>query len=285
MTGTRDYYQAPNKFIKSNSGETFAYREMGVKQGIPVVLFTHLSATLDNWDPEMMNELAKKNWLVAFDNLGVGLSSGQTPTSIEKMAADGLQFIDSLGFKEVDILGLSMGGMVAQELIMKRPQLVRKLMLVGTGPRGGHGIADVSSLTNKTLLKSLLTFKDIKTYLFFTATENGQAKGKAFLTRLKARKDVKDKNIALGSYRRQLKALDKWGAAPAGDLSKYTQPTLVVNGDQDIMVPTINSYDLAERLPNADIHIYEDAGHGSLFQFPMEFAKLATNFLSNSSDE
>lgn len=273
-----DYLTTPNLFIKGKDN-TFAYRELGRKKGIPLILLTHLSATLDNWDPQLMNTLAKNRWIIAFDNIGVGLSSGKVPTSIEKMADDALEFIHSLNLDQVDLLGLSMGGMVAQEMIFKESKLVRKLVLVGTGPRGGEGISNVTRVTIKDLIRSIFTQEDIKKYLFFTSTANGKKSSAEFLHRLNSRRDPKDKSIHFSSFRNQLKAINKWGKEPAADLSKFTQPTLVANGDNDRMVPTINSYDLAKLIPNAEIKIYPDSGHGSLFQFPNDFSLLVEDFL------
>lgn len=273
-----NYLTTPNLFIKGKDN-TFAYRELGRKKGIPLILLTHLSATLDNWDPQLMNTLAKKRWIIAFDNVGVGLSSGKVPTSIEKMADDALEFIHSLDLDQVDLLGLSMGGMVAQEMIFKESKLVRKLVLVGTGPRGGKGISDVTKVTIKDFIRSIFTRQDIKNYLFFTSTANGKKRAAEYLHRLKARTDPKDQSIHFSSFQNQLKAINQWGKDPAADLSKVTQSTLVANGDNDRMVPTINSYDLAKLIPNAEIKIYPDSGHGSLFQFPNNFAHLVQNFL------
>ena len=278
MTIQTDYLTAPNLFLKGKKNK-FAYREMGEKEGIPLVLLTHLSATLDNWDPLLINTLAENHWVIVFDNVGVGLSDGKVPKTIKEMADGALEFIRGLNVEQVDLLGLSMGGMIAQELVAKEPLLVRKLILVGTGPRGGEGISEVTKITNKDFLRSILTRKDIKTYLFFTETENGRIKAAEFLERINTRSQVKDKNIRFSSYQNQLTAINRWGKEESADLSSINQQTLIVNGDHDRMVPTVNSYDLAKRIPKSTLKIYPDAGHGSLFQFPIDFSQIVSEFI------
>ncbi|MFS0934642.1 alpha/beta fold hydrolase [Enterococcus casseliflavus] len=169
--------------------------------------------------------------------------------------------------------------MIAQELVAKEPLLVRKLILVGTGPQGGEGISEVTKVTNKDFLRSILTRKDIKTYLFFTETENGRIKATEFLERINTRSLTKDKNIRFSSYQNQLTAINRWGKEKSADLSTISQQTLIVNGDHDRMVPTVNSYDLAKRIPKSTLKIYPDAGHGSLFQFPIDFSKILSEFI------
>lgn len=278
MTIQTDYLTAPNLFLKGKKNK-FAYREMGEKEGIPLVLLTHLSATLDNWDPLLINTLAENHWVIVFDNVGVGLSDGKVPETIKEMADGAIEFIHGLNIEQVDLLGLSMGGMIAQELVAKEPLLVRKLILVGTGPRGGEGISEVAKVTNKDFLRSILTRKDIKTYLFFTETENGRIKAAEFLERINTRSQVKDKNIRFSSYQNQLTAINRWGKEKSADLSTINQQTLIVNGDHDRMVPTVNSYDLAKRIPKSTLKIYPDAGHGSLFQFPIDFSQIVSEFI------
>ncbi|MCV3741346.1 alpha/beta hydrolase [Lentilactobacillus hilgardii] len=275
------YTKAPNQTIQASNGETFAYRELGEKKGVPVVFFVHLAGTLDNWDPRVVDGVAQNHWVIAFDNQGVGLSGGQVPNSIEQMARDSLTFIHALGLKEIDVLSFSMGGMIAQELVAIEPSLVRKLILAGTGPRGGEGIENVTKLSDLDSIRALLTLKDVKTYLFFTRTDNGKEKAKAFLLRLKERQENRDKGISLKAYRTQLKAITAWGLAFPADLSQIKQPTLVVNGDEDRMVPTVNSYDLNSRIPNSQLIVYPDAGHGGIFQNHDAFVKSAVAFLDD----
>ena len=280
MRESETYIHAPNKSIRTANGITYVYRELGEKIGIPIVFFTHLSANLDNWDPRIIDGIAKQHWVITFDNTGVGLSSGQVPGTIKEMAEDAIDFIKALGFKQIDILSFSMGGMIAQELLELEPTLIRKVILTGTGPRGGKGIENVTKISNQDLVRAIFTLKDVKTYLFFTRTSNGKKKAKEFLARIKERKQNRDKMISLKGYYTQLKAINRWGKSTPADLSKIKQPILVVNGEADRMVPTENSYDLVQRLLNSKLVIYKHAGHGAIFQYHQEFAKEVLAFLN-----
>ena len=280
MRESETYIHAPNKSIRTANGITYVYRELGEKIGIPIVFFTHLSANLDNWDPRIIDGIAKQHWVITFDNTGVGLSSGQVPGTIKEMAEDAIDFIKALGFKQIDILSFSMGGMIAQELLELEPTLIRKVILTGTGPRGGKGIENVTKISNQDLVRAIFTLKDVKTYLFFTRTSNGKKKAKEFLARIKERKKNRDKMISLKGYLTQLKAINRWGKSTPADLSKIKQPILVVNGEADRMVPTENSYDLVQRLLNSKLVIYKHAGHGAIFQYHQEFAKEVLAFLN-----
>lgn len=280
MRESETYIHAPNKSIRTANGINYVYRELGEKIGIPIVFFTHLSANLDNWDPRIIDGIAKQHWVITFDNTGVGLSSGQVPGTIKEMAGDAIAFIKALGFKQIDILSFSMGGMIAQELLELEPTLIRKVILTGTGPRGGKGIENVTKISNQDLVRAIFTLKDVKTYLFFTRTSNGKKKAKEFLARIKERKQNRDKMISLKGYLTQLKAINRWGKSTPADLSKIKQPILVVNGEADRMVPTENSYDLVQRLPNSKLVIYKDAGHGAIFQYHEEFTKEVLAFLN-----
>jgi pimeloyl-ACP methyl ester carboxylesterase len=240
---------------------------------------THLAAVLDNWDPRVVDGLAAKHRVIAFDNRGVGASTGTTPKTIQAMAKDAVTFIKALGLTRVDLLGFSMGGMIAQVIVQDEPQLVRKLILAGTGPAGGEGIKNVTRLSHLDTVRALLTFQDPKQFLFFTRTANGRRAGKEFLARLKERTENRDKAITLKSYFAQLDAIHAWGLERPHDLSAIRQPVLVANGETDRMVPTPNSLDLARRLPDSDLVIYPDAGHGGIFQFHRQFVAKALDFL------
>ncbi|KLN56019.1 alpha/beta fold hydrolase [Variovorax paradoxus] len=270
---------APTKFI-SAGGVDFAYRELGTRHGgTPVVFLVHLAAVLDNWDPRIMDGIAAKHHVIAFDNRGVGASSGSPSDSVEQMADDAIAFIQAMGFAQVDLFGFSMGGMIAQEIVLKEPQLVRKMILAGTGPAGGEGISTVARVSHWDLLRGLLTGQDPKQFLFFTRTPGGIEAGKAFLARLKERSENRDKEITIAAYLAQLRALKAWGRKRPADLSAVRQPVLIINGDDDRMVPTSNSHELAWRLPNSTLFIYPDAGHGSVFQFHADFVPRAIEFL------
>jgi pimeloyl-ACP methyl ester carboxylesterase len=258
---------------------TFAYRELGPRSGVPVVFLTHLAAVLDNWDPRVVDGIAASHRVITFDNRGVGASTGSTPKTIEEMAKDAVTFIRALGLEQVDILSFSMGGMIAQVIARTEPQLIRRLILAGTGPAGGEGIKNVTRISHFDTVRALLTLQDPKQFLFFTRTANGRRAGKEFLARLKERTQDRDKAISLISYFSQLKAIHRWGLARPQDLSVIQQPVLIANGDDDRMVPTQNSADMARRLPNAELVIYPDAGHGGIFQFHEQFVPTALEFL------
>ncbi len=270
----------PTQIINAG-GVNFAYREYGQQNGgTPIIFLNHLAAVLDNWDPRIIDGIAAKHHVVVFDNRGVGASTGEPAKSIEQMADDAITFIQAKGFKKVDLFGFSMGGMISQEIVLKQPQLIRKMILSGTGPAGGTGISTVGRVSNWDLVRGMATRQDPKVYLFFTRTENGKAAAKAFVQRINERTENRDKEIMLSAYRAQLKALKKWGSKKPADLSVIQQPVLVANGDHDRMVPTVNTYDLAKRLPNSSLIIYPDAGHGGIFQFHQDFVKQSLTFLA-----
>ena len=278
---SRTWKAVPTQSI--SAGEvTFSYRELGQQNGgTPVVLLAHLAAVLDNWDPRVVDGLAAKHHVIAFDNRGVGSSTGKPANTVEQMADDAVSFIKAKGFQQVDLFGFSMGGMIAQEIVLKEPAMVRRMILAGTGPAGGEGISTVAGVSNYDLIRASLTSQDPKQYLFFTRTPSGIDAGKAFLKRLQERTDNRDSEIAVWAYVSQLQALSAWGQKKPADLSQVKQPVLVANGDDDRMVPTRNSYDLAKRLPNAQLVIYPDAGHGGIFQYHADFVPRALAFLAN----
>jgi pimeloyl-ACP methyl ester carboxylesterase len=274
------YATVPTKFVDAN-GIKFAYRSYGKEGDIPVIYFNHLTANLDNCDPRIMDAVAANRHIISFDYRGVGATTGKQGTSIPDMALDAIAFIHALGYKQVDILAFSMGGFITQELLLVEPTLVRKAILAGTGPRGGQGVSAVLGLTYKDIAKGLLTFRDPKFYLFFTQNKIGRVAAKDFLSRLKERKINRDKKVKLSVLKAQLNAIKKWGHDTSVDLSVFKQPILVVNGDNDRMVPTPNSYDLAKRFPNAEpVVIYPNSGHGGIFQYHEEFLKKAIEFLT-----
>lgn len=274
------YTDVPTKTIVTPENKKFAYREIGAPADVPVIGLIHLSGNLDNWDPTVIDGLAKEHRLILPDYQGVGGSGGHAAATIQGMAQEIREFIHAMGFKQVDLFGFSMGGFVAQEVINQEPSLIRRALLTGTGPRGGKGISNVTKISDQSLVKALVTFTDIKTYLFFTRTANGKQKAAEFLKRIKARKTNRDRSIGWGAYRTQLKAINKWGAETPINFSKLEIPVLVANGDSDAMVPTRpNSYDLAKAFPNSSLVIYPDAGHAGVFQFYDEFVKEANKFL------
>lgn len=265
----------------SAAGVEFAYRELGKQNGgAPVIFLGHLASVLDNWDPRVVDGISAKHHVIVFDYRGVGATTGSPSNSIEQMADDARAFIEALGYKQVDLFGFSMGGMISQEIVLKNPKLVRKMIIAGTGPAGGVGISDVSGIANADWFKSIFTGKDPKQYLFFTSTPNGVAAGEAYMARLKERSEERDKEITLSAYFAQLHALRVWGGKQPADLSAIRIPVLVANGENDRMVPISNTYDLAKRLPNSTLVVYPDAGHGGVFQCNADFVRRALDFLA-----
>ena len=273
------YRDAPTKTV-SAGGIEFAYRELGPKTGVPVIFVVHLAGVLDNWDPRVVDGIAAKHRVITFDNRGVGASTGTTPDTIEAMAEDAVAFIRALGFDQVDLHGFSMGGMIAQVIARDEPELVRKLILTGTGPAGGKGMKEVVWVAQLDTLRGLATRQDPKQFLFFTRTANGKRAGKEFLARLEERTAGRDKAISVRSYFAQLKACRSWGKEQPHDLSRIGQPVLLANGDHDRMLPTPNTLDMAKRLPNNELVIYPDAGHGGIFQYHEQFVDKALEFLA-----
>jgi pimeloyl-ACP methyl ester carboxylesterase len=273
------YAKAPARTV-SAGGVTFAYRELGPKGGIPVVFFVHLAATLDNWDPRIVDPIAKDHHVITFDQRGVGASTGKVPDSIEAMADDAYTFIRALGFDKIDIFSFSLGGMIAQALVVEHPELVRKLVLTGTGPAGGKDIDKVAGTTYYDILRAALTRSDAKEFLFFNRNATGKPAAKAFIKRLRERTVDRDAPINVKAFQTQLNAIKKWGRSAPADLSKITQPTLIANGDNDRMVPSVLSEDLHRRITGSELIIYPDSGHGGIFQFHDKFAPVAVEFLA-----
>lgn len=274
------YATVPTKFVEAK-GIKFAYRSYGKEGDIPVIYFNHLTANLDNCDPGIMDTIAEHRKIISFDYRGVGATTGEQGTSIADMAKDAIAFIHALGYKQVDIVAFSMGGFITQELLLVEPALVRKMILAGTGPRGGEGVSAVVGLTYKDIFKGLFTFRDPKFYLFFTQNKVGKDAARDFLKRLKERTENRDKKVKLSVLKKQLKAIETWGHDAPADLSVFKHPVLVANGDNDRMVPTPLSYDLAKRFPNAEpVIIYPNSGHGGIFQYHEEFLKKAIPFLT-----
>jgi pimeloyl-ACP methyl ester carboxylesterase len=273
------YKDAPTLSINV-SGTNFTYRDLGPRGGIPVILFNHLAAQLDNFDPRIVDGIATSHRVIAFNNRGIGASGGVTPTTISAMAHDAIAFVRDMGFEEVDLFGFSLGGMVAQEFVLAEPKLVRKLILAGTEPARGVGMDKITPVTIVDMIKGALTLSDPKTFLFFTRTASGREAARLFLERLKERKTNRDTPISLRAFGAQLKAIKAYGTQNKKNLSVIHIPTLVANGDQDRMVPSINTYDLARRIPASQLIIYDDAGHGGIFQNHADFVPKALSFLA-----
>lgn len=274
-----NFKNVKTKSIKVEGTEYF-YRQLGENNsGIPIIFLNHLSATMDNCDPRIMDGLATSHQIICFDNLGIGATKGTPPITILEMAKDTITFIKALGYAKVDLFGFSLGGFVAQEILLQEPQLVHKAILAGTGPAGGIGIKNMKAVVFKDVFKGIATFRSELFYLFFIQNENGKQAARQFLNRLQERNENRDKKLKLSSLGKQLQAIRSWGLQATQDLSVIKHPVLVVNGDNDKMVPSSNTKDLKNRIPNSEIIIYKDAGHGSIFQYHEEFVKSALKFL------
>jgi pimeloyl-ACP methyl ester carboxylesterase len=274
---------APTQFVEAN-GIRFAYRRFGQESGIPLVFLQHFRGGMDHWDPAVTDGFARDRPVVLFDNAGVAGSSGETPKTIEAMADHAAAFLDALGLSQVDVLGFSIGGYVAQALALHYAALVRRLILVGTGPRGGDASDDPKYLeyarstdpaTGESGLEAFL-------YLFFRPTDTSQTSGKAFWERRHRRTRDVDPPSTPQTMAAQIAAAIEWREIRRerfSELKDISQPTLVVNGHHDVMIPTINSYNLSQHIPRAQLIIYPDAGHGALFQFPELFVAHGRTFL------
>ncbi|MFC9904487.1 alpha/beta fold hydrolase [Rhodococcus sp. NPDC127593] len=275
----RNANNAPTLYVDID-GTRFAYREFGPSTGVPLVFLHHFTAVLDDWDPRVIDGIASERRVIIFDNRGVGGSGGRTPTTVAAMADDAIAFIRARGLEQVDLMGFSLGGFVSQAIATKEPQLIRKLVLAGTGPAGGAGVGAITPKLLGDTLHGLLTFKDPKRYLFFTRTPNGKAAAAAYMHRLEERTDDRVGRTSVRGIAAQIVAIRRWGCQDAMDLASIKQPVLVANGEDDRMLPTRSSFDLAHLLPNASLRIYPDAGHGGVFQCRELFVPQLLEFLS-----
>src|SRR5712692_7714381 len=272
---------APTQFVNA-AGVRSAYRRFGKSGGVPLVFNMHFTGTMDHWDPALTDGFAHDREVILFDNAGVSSSSGEVPTSIEEMGLHAAGFIDALGIKRLDALGFSMGGLVAQQFTIDRPDLVRKLILVGTGPRSGEGMASLTPEAQEIFGAEYDPPDELWLRVFFSPSKQSQAAGRKYLERQRARKENRDPVANDKVAPAQISALQKWGT-PAKDpyayLKKITQPTLVVNGSNDVIVYTVNSFILQQNLPNAQLILYPDGNHGAQYQYPELFVEHVTQFL------
>jgi pimeloyl-ACP methyl ester carboxylesterase len=276
---------AQTRFLQVEN-ETYAYRRFGSGAAHPLVFLQHFMGTLDNWDPAVTDTLASGREVIQFDSAGIGRSTGKVPDTVQDMAAHALAFLDALDIDRVDLLGFSLGGMVAQEIALTRPSLVRKMLLVGTAPEGGEEIMRIENPELKQIFDSNLPASQRLMKLFFAPTASSQATGEAFTARLGQRSQDREPVSGPEVATAQTAAFRAWEALSDerfAKLRKISQPCLVVNGVFDILIPVRNSYFLSEHLPNAVLLTYPDSGHGSLFQFHESFTRQAAAFLTADS--
>lgn len=277
---------APTRFLDVGN-ERYAYRHFGNPSAQALLCLQHFTGTLDNWDPAVTDALASAREVILFDNAGIGRSTGKVPQTVAGMATHTFAFLDGLGLDRCDVLGFSLGGMVAQQMVLERPSIFRRMILVGTAPRGGEDIMHLE----KPRLAQYLNDPTLQGYavlqkIFFTLTVASQAAGEAFIGRLLLRTEDRDRVSGPEVASAQMAAFREWEQFTGerfADLQRIGQPTLVVNGVHDEMIPVRNSYWLVEHLPNAVLLTYPDTGHGSLFQWHDSFVNQASQFLASDS--
>jgi len=285
-TATASNTTAPTQFLQVK-GHSFAYRRFGHGSGLPLLFLQHFTGTLDNWDPAVTDPFASAREVILFDNAGVGRSSGEVPATVAAMARHPMAFLEGLGIETCDVVGYSLGGMVALQMVQDRPSVFRRMILVGTAPRGGE---DIMHLEKPNLAKRIQDPTnrgyDVLKKIFFTSSAASQGAGEAFIRRLSQREDDLEPPAGPNVAGAQIAAFREWEEFKGqrfAELRAIRHPTLVVNGVHDEMIPVSNSYRLSENLANAVLLTYPDAGHGSVFQYPESFTRQATAFLSADS--
>src|SRR5580704_1573369 len=273
---------APTQFVEA-SGIRFAYRRFGKTGGVPLVLSQHYIGTMDYWDPTVTDGLARDREVILFNNAGVSNSSGEVPTTFEQMAADAIVFIKALGLKQVDLFGFSIGGMIVQEITLQAPDLVRRLIADGTGPRGGQGMESLTQAAGKLFGATYDPPEHVWLAVKFSPSAAGQAAGREFLKRTHLRQVGRDPEVNDKVSPAHVVVLEKWGVQREGSydyLKTIKQPTLVVNGSNDVIMPTVNSFIMQQNIPNAQLIIYPDSNHGAHHQYPELFVEHVALFLN-----
>jgi pimeloyl-ACP methyl ester carboxylesterase len=273
---------APTQFVEAN-GIRFAYRRFGKLGGVPLVFNQHYTGTMDHWDPAVTDGFTKDREVILFNNAGVSSTSGDVPATFQEMGTNAVAFIKALGVEKVDVLGFSIGGFVAQEIAVQAPDLVRRLVLLGTGPRNGQGMGGGTPEGNRIFGSTYDPPDHLWLSVFFTPSPASQAAGREFLKRLRLRSKDRDPEVndKVASAQRAANAKRAGPREhPYDYLKTIRQPTLVVNGSSDVIIYTVNSFILQQNLPNAELIIYPDSAHGSHHQYPELFVRDVSMFLS-----
>ena len=283
-TGPLSYthHTALTQFVEA-AGIRFAYRRFGKKAGGPIVMNMHFTGTMDHWDPAVTDSLAAEREVILFNNAGISSTSGETPDSIYEMARYEEAFVDALGLSQIDLLGFSIGGLIAQQVVVDRPELIRKLVLVGTGPKGGEGMQSLTPEATEIFGSTYANPEELWLKVHFSPGEKSQAAGKKFLERKLLRTEDRDPQVKETVAGAQVAALTSYNVITEdrySDLKKIKQPTLIINGSHDIIIYTVNSFILQQNLPDATLILYPDSNHGSLFQYPDIFTAAVNSFLN-----
>jgi pimeloyl-ACP methyl ester carboxylesterase len=282
MMTSYTYQTAPTQLVETK-GIHFAYRRFGKPNGVPLVFNQHYTGTMDHWDPAVTDGFAADREVILFNNAGISSSSGEVPTEFEEVGANAIAFIKALGLTQVDVLGFSIGGFVAQEITLQAPDLVRRLILVGTGPRGGEGMQGGTPEGNRIFGASYDDPDHLWLSVFFTPSPTSQAAGKKFLKRFRLRSNERDPEVNDKVAPAQRAAIAKWSERREGSykyLKTIPHPALVVNGSNDPIIYTVNSFILQQNLPNAELIIFPDSAHGGHHQYPRMFVRDVSMFLS-----
>jgi pimeloyl-ACP methyl ester carboxylesterase len=283
---TAGFAAAPLQEVQAADGVTYAYRRLGSPSadGIPLVLLQHFRGNIDNWDPELVDGLAAEREVIAFDNAGIGASTGTTPDTAEEMAADAVAFLDALGLGTVYLLGFSLGGFVAQAIALDHPERVRKLVLASTGPKGAPGMEFWADDVVAALVTPDAPGPEQVLGVFYSDTAASREAGGASLGRIFARQEGRDAEVSPEARKTQYyKAVLSWGVRDwdaVARLAELPQPTLIFQGDDDVMIPTRASHTLAGVIPDARLVVYPDASHGAIFQYVTETVRRTLEFLN-----